>query len=143
MQEQLPDPVIISRTLNAPVSSVWKALTDIATLKKWLPFFPDFKPEVGFETRFMLGPEGREYKHICQVTEAETEKRLTYSWRYEGIPGDAYVTFELTPNGEQTNLILTYRITEMFPLDNPDFSLKNATMGWNGTADSLKKFVEA
>jgi uncharacterized protein YndB with AHSA1/START domain len=143
MQNNLPEPLVITRTLNASVASVWKALSDIAILQKWMPF-PDFKAEVGFETRFMLGASpDRQYEHICHVTEAEDEKKLTYSWRYENVPGDAYVTFELTPAGEQTHLKLTYRITEMFPLDNPDFDIKMAAYGWNHLADSLKKVVEA
>jgi uncharacterized protein YndB with AHSA1/START domain len=143
MQNTLPEPLVITRTLQAPVASVWEALTDMAILKKWMPF-PDFKAEVDYEARFMLGssPE-KQYEHICHVTEVEVEKKLTYSWRYEGIPGDAYVTYELTPNGEQTELTLTYRITEMFPLNNPDFDIKNATYGWNHFADSLKAVVEA
>ncbi|HKX72633.1 MAG TPA: SRPBCC domain-containing protein [Candidatus Saccharimonadales bacterium] len=146
MQNKLPEPLVITRTLNAPIASVWNALTDPTTLKKWMPFFPDFKAEVGFETRFMLGASpDRQYEHICHVTEVETEKKLTHSWRYEGIPGDAYVTYELAPAGEQTHLTLTYRITEMFPVndENQDLDIKNAVYGWNHFADSLKEFVEA
>ncbi len=144
MQTTLPEPLVITRTLNAPIARVWKALSDITTIKKWMPFFPDFKPEVGFETRFMLGASpDRQHEHICQVTEAEAERKLTYSWRYQGIPGDAYVTFELAPEGEQTHLTLTYRITEMFPLDNPDFNIKNAAYGWTHLVDSLQEVLEA
>jgi uncharacterized protein YndB with AHSA1/START domain len=144
MQNNLPEPLVITRTLHAPVASVWKALSDITTIKKWMPFFSDFKPEVGFEARFMLGSSpDRQHEHICHVTEVEVEKKLTYSWRYEGVPGDAYVTYELTPAGDQTELTLTYRITEMFPLDDPDFNIKNAAYGWNHLADSLKEVVEA
>ncbi len=145
MQDKLPEPLVISRVLSAPVESVWRALSDPTTLKKWMPFFPDFKPEVGFEARFMLGASpDRQQEHICHVTEVEVEKKLTYSWRYEGIPGDAYVTYELTPDGEQTLLTLTYRITEMFQVSDPAFDLdiKNAVHGWNHIADSLKEFVE-
>ncbi|MCW5732887.1 MAG: SRPBCC domain-containing protein [Enhydrobacter sp.] len=142
MSNSLPEPVVIERTLNAPTSVVWKALTDIEVLQKWLSFFPAFKAEVGFETRFELGPEGREYMHICQVTEVEHERKLTYSWRYEGYSGDAYVTFALEPQGDMTLLTLTYRITEAFPLDNPDFAPENARQGWSYTADALKEFVE-
>jgi uncharacterized protein YndB with AHSA1/START domain len=143
MQNKLPDPLVITRTLNAPVATVWKALSDINLLKKWMPF-SDFKAEVGFETCFMLGasPE-RQYEHICEVTEVEEEKKLTYSWRYEGHTGDAYATYELTPDGDQTLLTFTYRITEMFPLDNPDFDVKNASYGWNHLIDSMKELVEA
>lgn len=144
MQSNLPEPLVITRTLKAPVADVWKALSNIETLKKWMPFFPDFKPEVGFETRFTLGAHpDRQYEHICHVTEVEEGKKLTYSWRYEGIPGDAYVTYELTPQDDQTLLTLTYRITEMFPAEHPDLDIKVGVYGWNHIADSLKEFVEA
>lgn len=143
MQSELPEPLVITRTLDAPIANVWKALSDVKILKKWMPFFSDFRAEVGYEARFMLGrTPDRQYEHICLVTEVEKEKKLTYSWRYEGIPGDAYVTFELTPDGEQTQLTLTYRITEMFPADNPDLSMEMATYGWNHLADSLKEFFD-
>jgi uncharacterized protein YndB with AHSA1/START domain len=122
---------------------VWKALTDISLLKKWLPFFPDFKPEVGFETRFELGPDkDHQYTHICQVTEAEPGRKLTYSWRYAGYAGDSYVTYELEPQGDKTKITLTHRITEAFPADNPDFGADGFAQGWNYTLDALQKFTE-
>lgn len=141
---QLPPPVVIHRTLNAPADMVWRALTDISLLQQWLSFFPDFKAEVGFETRFKLGPsEDRQYNHICQVTEVEDGRKLTYSWRFENIPGDSYVTFELEAQGEQTLLTLTHRITEAFPSDNPDLAAEGFATGWTYTADALKNFVES
>jgi uncharacterized protein YndB with AHSA1/START domain len=143
MPQTAIEPLIIERTMNAPVEAVWKALTDITTLKKWLPIFPDFKPEVGFETRFKLGPsEDRQYEHICQVTEAVEGQKLTYSWRYEGYPGDAYVTYDLVPEGQKTKIVLTYQITEPFPLDNPDFAPEMAAKGWEYTLNALQQYIE-
>ena len=137
------EPLVIERLLNAPVERVWQALTDIKYLKQWVPFFPDFKAEVGFETRFLLGKDkDHQYLHICEVTEVEVNKKLNYSWRYGGHAGDSYVTFELFAENDKTKLILTHRITQDFPADNEDFALKNFEQGWNYTADGLKKFVE-
>jgi uncharacterized protein YndB with AHSA1/START domain len=142
--QQLPEPVVLERIVQAPIGMVWTALTDIAVLQKWLPFFPDFRAEVGFETRFKLGPsEDRQYEHICQVTEVEEGKKLTYSWRYAGYAGDAYVTFDLASAGTGTSITLTYRVTELFPLDNADFAASNARIGWGYTLDGLQKFAEA
>jgi uncharacterized protein YndB with AHSA1/START domain len=136
-------PLIIEREINAPVSRVWKALTDQTDLKQWLPFFADFKPEVGYKLHFELGrdPE-HQYVHLCKVKEVIKNKRLTYSWHYEGYPGYSNVTFELLPHGEKTRLKLIHEITEPFPADNPDFAESNFKEGWTYTADGLKKFVE-
>ena len=119
-------PLVLERTINAPVARVWKALTDINDLKQWLPFFPDFKPEVGFAVTFKLGrdPEHR-YTHLCEVLEVEDGKRLTYSWHYEDYTGYSKVTFDLIGEGDKTQLKLTHTITEAFPADNPDFGIKN------------------
>ena len=138
-----PQPLVLERTVNAPTELVWKALTDIKTLQKWQPHFVTFKPEVGFETRFMLGAdETKQYEHICEVTEVVEGKKLTYSWRYAGLPGDSYVTYELQPVGGKTKVVLTHRITEPFAADNPDFSSDNFTKGWTYMINNLKEFME-
>lgn len=145
--------LVIERVMDAPIDLVWKALTDSALLKQWLPFFPDFKAEVGFETRFKLGPDDHQYEHICRVLEAIPEKKLTYTWYYEGYPGRSHVTFELFSEGDPsshkaskgqgtTKVVLTHTITEQFPQDNPDFAEENFKEGWTYTIDGLKEFVE-
>ena len=140
----LPKPLILERIVDAPVSLVWRSLTDITLLKQWLPFFPDFKPEVGFETRFLLGRDSKQqWMHICRVLDVETEKKITYTWQYEGYSGASHVTFELFPQGEQTKIVLTHTITEAFPEDNPHFALKNFESGWNYIIDGLKKFAQS
>ena len=35
-------------------------------------------------------------------------KKLTYSWRYDGYPGNSFVTFELFGEGQKTRLKLTH-----------------------------------
>lgn len=136
-------PLVLQRTVNAPSSVVWRALTDITILRKWMPFFTDFAPQVGFVTQFMLGRvKDREYLHTCEVTEVVEGQKLTYSWRYEALPGDSYVTFELTPMGQKTHITLTHRITQPFPADNPDFAPQNFTEGWTLILDNLKKYIK-
>lgn len=142
MAQEKTQPLVIERLINASPEKIWSALTDEEKLKQWLPIFPEFKAEVGFETRFLLGPKGREYLHICRVTEVEEGRKLTYTWYYEGYDGMAYVTFELDAEGDKTKLTLTHTITEPFPADNPDFSAKNAAIGWNYTADALRQYAE-
>lgn len=142
MTEHNNNILILERLVDAPENLVWKALTDISLLKQWLPFFPQFKAKVGFETRFKLGrDEDHQYEHICRVLEVIPHKKLTYTWYYDGYPGKSHVSFDLIPQGEKTKVILTHTITEAFP-DIPDFAKKNFAQGWTYTIEGLKDFVE-
>ncbi len=140
----MEQPFIIERTFKASPDKVWKAITNKEEMKQWYFDLQDFKAEQGFEFGFIGGPdEGRQYKHLCQITEVDPERKLTYSWRYEGYAGISYVSFELFPEGEGTRLKLTHSGLESFPADQPDFARKNFEAGWNDIiGTSLKNFVE-
>ena len=136
------DPFVIERTYNAPVHKVWKAITDKEQMKQWYFDLAEFKPEVGFEFQFSGGPDDRTYLHLCKITEVEVDKKLTYSWRYDGYDGVSFVTFELFDEGEKTRLKLTHSGLETFPA-NPDFAKENFAAGWNHIIGvSLKEFLE-
>lgn len=53
------EPIVVEHTYKAPVSVVWKAITDGDQMRRWF-FEPmtDFRPEVGFETEFTVRFEG-------------------------------------------------------------------------------------
>ena len=135
---------VIEQTYQATTSKVWTAITDKSEMKLWYFDLPEFKLEVGCEFRFMGGPaEDRQYQHICRVTEVIPNKKLTYSWRYDGYDGNTLVAFELFDEGDQTRLKLTHKGLETFPADNPDFSRENFAEGWTwliGT--SLKEYLQ-
>ena len=137
-------PIITEQTFNSEIKKVWKAITDKDEMRNWYFDLREFKPETGFEFSFSGGPsEDNQYLHLCKVTEVIPEKKLTYSWRYDGYEGISYVTFKLFPEGEKTKLKLTHSGLETFPADNPDFAKKNFAAGWKeiiGT--SLKKYLE-
>ena len=134
-------PIIVERVFNAPVSKVWKAITDKAEMKNWYFDLAEFKPEVGFKFQFMGGTEENQYLHLCEITDVVPEKKLTYSWRYDGYEGNSFVTFELFEEGNQTRLKLTHRGLESFP-DNPDFAKSNFEDGWDQIINtSLKNYL--
>jgi uncharacterized protein YndB with AHSA1/START domain len=137
-------PIILERVFNAPIKKVWKALTDKNEMKAWYFDLKDFKPEIGFRFSFTGGPSPeKQYLHICEITEVIPEKKLTHTWQYDGYPGNSYLTFELTPQGNNTLLKLTHKDLETFPKDNPDFAVKNFEEGWNSLIhDSLKNYLE-
>ena len=133
---------VITQVLNAPIDLVWEALTDAQLLRQWCPYFPDFRPEVGFESRFLLGSDkDHQYLHIVHVTEVVEKKKLSYTWRYNGYAGNSLVTFELAKEGSGTKLVFTHEIIEPFP-DDPAFAKENFAEGWKYTVQALRRYVE-
>lgn len=137
-------PYIIERVFNAPVAKVWEAITNKEDMKQWYFDLAEFKPEVGFEFSFPgQGHKGEKYIHHCKITEVVKEKKLVYSWRYEGYPGISYVHFELFPEGNSTRIKLTHEGLETFAQNNSDFAKENFAAGWTELIGTLlKQFVE-
>lgn len=124
-------PLVLERTLDAPASKIWQALTDAKKMKEWYFDVPNFKPEVGLEFEFTAGETGgKQYRHLCKITEVIPEKKLSYSWRYDGYPGNSEVSFELAPDGNGTKLTITHKGLETFPQDNGSFKRESFNEGW-------------
>ena len=142
MTTESTDAVIVERTLNAPIPRVWQALTDVKQMRRWYFDLREFRPEVGFEFEFVVEHEGNSYHHLCRVTDVVSQKKIAYTWRYKGEPGDSLVTFELFPEGNKTRLKLTHSGIETFP-KTPAYARKNFEAGWSAIVGTeLKKFVE-
>lgn len=140
----MKQPIVIEQLMPATAKEVWQAITDQAAMKKWYFDFQEFRTEPGFEFRFLGGPaEDRQYLHICRITEAIPEKKLVYSWCYEGYEGNTLVSFELFEEGSQTRLKLTHEGIETFPANQPDFARQNFVEGWTWLiCTSLKEFLD-
>lgn len=133
----------IERTYDAPVERVWKAITDRDQMKEWYFDLSEFKPEVGFEFQFEGGSDAKTYLHLCRITHVIRERKISYTWRYEGYEGNSEVTFELFPEGDKTRLKLTHAGLETFPQDNKDFGRESFTNGWTAFIGRLlKNYVE-
>jgi uncharacterized protein YndB with AHSA1/START domain len=141
-KSNLAEAVVIERIFNAPIARVWKALTDVDQMRQWYFDLKEFEPEVGFEFEFIVKHEGTTYHHLCKITEVISQKRIAYTWRYKGEPGDSLVTFELFTEGDKTRLKLTHKGLATFP-KTPAYARKNFEAGWTEIIGSeLKKFVE-
>lgn len=135
--------IMIERTFDAPVTRVWKALTDVDQMRQWYFDLKEFKAEVGFEFGFVVEHKGNTYDHRCRITEVIPQKKIAYTWRYEGHEGNSLVTFELFPESEKTRLKLTHKGLETFP-ETAAFARENFEKGWTEAIGSeLKKFVES
>ncbi len=125
-------PIVLERSFHAPADKVWQALTDKNKMKQWYFDIENFKPELGLEFQFYGETDDKKsYFHLCKITELIPGKKLKYSWRCDGYPGESFVTFELFDEGDNTRLKLTHCGLETFPADNPDLDKKNLV--WAGT----------
>lgn len=138
------NPILVEQVYHVSIEKVWQAITDRDAMQKWYFDFQEFKPEVGFEFRFWGGPaDDRQYLHICEITEVVPNRKLSYSWRYDGYPGQTVVSFELSPEGSGTKVKLSHSGLETFPTDVADFAPENFVEGWNWIiGKSLKEFLE-
>ena len=124
-------------------SRLWKAITHAEEMRQW--FFdniPDFKAEVGFETKFMVDAGERQFMHLWKIIEVIPEKLIKYEWCYEGYKGTGYVTFRIDKNDHKTFLTLTNEGLESFHPKVPEFTRENCTMGWRYFInDRLKDYI--
>jgi uncharacterized protein YndB with AHSA1/START domain len=116
-----PGTLRMERTLPAPIERVWAYLVDSDKRAAWLAggALPKQSGEL-FELRFEhtkltgeVAPdrfaECREPIHQkSRLLHIEPQKLLTISWD-EGSAAPSEVSFELTPQGDSTRLVLTHR----------------------------------
>jgi uncharacterized protein YndB with AHSA1/START domain len=124
-------PIIVEQDFDRSVSAVWDAITKIDEMQKWyFDNIPDFKPEVGFVTRFAVESGGRSFVHLWKVTEVDPQRKVVYNWKYEGIPGDSFVSFEVSGGETSARLRVTALVQESFPEDIPEFRRESCLGGW-------------
>ena len=138
-----PKSLVKEVLIDATVSKVWEAITDKEAMKQWYFDLTAFKPEIGFEFQFEGGKDDKLYLHICKIIEVIPNKKLCYSWRYDGYPRNSHVTFELFEEGDKIRLKLTHEGIERFGTDNPDFARENFDAGWTYLIETaIKEFVQ-
>lgn len=123
-------PIEVERLLDADVATVWNAITDPAQMAKWYFDLEHFEPRIGFEFEFKAGEPGKEYLHICKVTEVVAPRKLSYSWRFGGDDGVSLVSFALFRQKEKTQIILTHIGVENFNQDDPALQRIQFVKGW-------------
>ena len=126
------EPIVAEETFDVPVETVWDAITKVDLMRQWyFDNIPAFEAEVGFETRFDVQSEGRNFLHIWRVKEAVPNRKLTYSWRFQEYPGDSDAVWELFEENGGTRLRLTIVVHEDFPdEDAPELRRDSCVAGW-------------
>ncbi len=123
---------------------MWNAITNHRQMRQW--FFkeiPDFKPEVGFETSFVVDAGERKFDHQWKVDEVIPLKKMVLDWSYGGYTGNSKVTFLLESKGVGTYLTLMHEGVDSFPQDIPEFAIESCEKGWQYfIKERLVKFAD-
>lgn len=136
----------LARTLPAPSSVVFKALTSPELLLQWWAAGDDCETclaeiDLRPEGVWRLGMRfpGRRTPHICHgVYRQLGPHRLIFTWTWESPPihaGTTVVSIELTDLGSQTRLDLAHRYFWN------EKHMSGHRRGWDGCLDHLERFL--
>lgn len=125
--------------INAPVTEVWKALTDTGKIEQWMLMPNNFKPVLNNEFAFNAQMNGNLFDIKCKVLELEENKKLTYSWSAPIFEGNTKVSISLKNNNGATELTLVH---SGFGENQKDV-LESHSKGWDlRFVEKLKATVE-
>ncbi len=88
-----------------PQEKVWAAVTDSASLAKWL-MKNDFEPTVGRKFQFRAKPVmGWSGVVDCEVLELEPPRRMVWRWRSDQIDTTVTITLDRVDGGTRLRLV--------------------------------------
>lgn len=120
----VPGEVRFVRLLPGPIERVWSFLTDPEKRARWFAGGPmELKPGGRAELLFRHSqispqetPPAKYAEHhepgtkmACEVTRCEPPRALAFTWWGDTPETSSEVTFELRPQGNQVQLVLTHR----------------------------------
>jgi len=82
-------PIIKEVIINAPISKVWKAITDKDQMREWYFDLAEFKPRVGFKFQFEGGTAPKATRIL--------QKRIS-KWAGTKLSANHWLTFLKTSN---------------------------------------------
>jgi uncharacterized protein YndB with AHSA1/START domain len=138
--------------LRAPVSRVWRALTDAAEFSEWFRVRLEGKFAVGEVTRGRITHPG--YEHVTmevRVERMESERLFSYRWHpyaidpkvdYSAEPA-TLVEFRLEPRDGGTLLTVTESGFDRLPAHRRDEAFRMNDSGWSAQLENIARHVAA
>lgn len=124
-------PIIIKEDFSCNRETLWKALTDLAFMKRWyFDQIENFEATVGFKTQFVVTVEDRTYTHMWEIIEVIPLQKITYTWQFREHPGISTSAFEIIENKNGVSLLLTIEVLDDFPDTIPEFRRESCIAGW-------------
>jgi len=136
--------------LKAPVSRVWRALTDYREFGQWFRVHIDgpFKPNEA-STGHMLYPGFEHVKWEALIKKIEPQTLFSYTWHPFAIEPDidyskeipTLVEFKLEPTTTGTMLYLTESGFENVPAERRAEAFEMDEGGWESQMANIQKYV--
>jgi uncharacterized protein YndB with AHSA1/START domain len=137
--------------LKAPVSRVWRALTDHEQFGAWFQVKLEAPFEPGKEAIGRITHPG--YEHVtwrAVVRQMVPERLFSLSWHPYAVDAEAdyadepqtLVEFRLEPQGEGTLLTLTESGFERIPARRRDEAFRMNDGGWSEQMENIRRYVE-
>lgn len=146
----MSDRIVKTVELKAPVSRVWRALTDHNEFGQWFRVKLDgpFKPGT-VSTGQMTYPSFEHYPWLAVVERMEPERLFSFRWHdFDEKSGTdvakqpaTLVEFRLEPTAEGTRLTITESGFEALPDPRRLEVLRGNTEGWNIQANNIAAYV--
>ena len=146
----MSDRIVKEIELKAPVSRVWRALSDHNEFGQWFRVALDgpFKPGA-ISTGKMTYPGYEHYPWLAVVERMEHERLLSFRWHHNDEQSGVDVSrqpttlveFRLEPTAEGTRLTITESGFETLPDHRRLEILRGNTEGWNIQADNIAAHV--
>lgn len=138
--------------LQAPVSRVWRALTDYREFGAWFRVDLSAPFEPGKEATGRITHPG--YEHViwrAVVQTMEPERLFAFTWHPYGIDPDVdyaaeaptLVEFRLEPRGDGTFLTLTESGFDSIPATRRAEAFRMNDNGWTQQMENIRRHVEA
>jgi uncharacterized protein YndB with AHSA1/START domain len=130
----------LSRTIAAPPSSVFRALTDADELARWWTSSGSSDPRTGgsFSYRFEFEDASRNHTYEGSYHDVTADERVSYPWQTS--LGETTVDVRLRPSGDGTELTLAH--TGWGTGADADEAVRMHEQGWGFFLDNLKSHVE-
>lgn len=130
-----------SVTIKAPVARVWKALTDPATIEKFMwGTHATSEWKAGTPITFEGVYEGKTYHEKGMILEIEKEKLMMYTYLSSGMEDrpDKYaiITYRLSSQNGETAMSVTQEGAR------DQKALDHSKEGWRSILGNLKKIIE-
>jgi uncharacterized protein YndB with AHSA1/START domain len=132
--------IVLTRTIDAPPATVFRALTDPAELDRWWTTGSESDPRTGgkFSYRFEFADPSRNHIYEGDYHEVVAGERVSYPW--QAALGETTVDVRLRPGGDDTELTLTH--SGWGDGAEAEEAVQMHEQGWSFFLDNLKSYLE-
>lgn len=145
--------LILTRLIDAPRASVYRAWTEPELLKQWFAPLPWTVPGAEMDVRpggssvvVMRGPDGQDFPNPGVYLEVVPNRRLVLTDAYTSawVPSDKpFMTVELSFDDQDGKTLYTARVHHWTVADREAHEKMGFHEGWATCTEQLAKLVEA